>query len=92
MLAIFIVGMLCSISGFMLYNTEYQPLINFGLGEDFAEETHEILANLFLILVGLHLLGLIVDFIVHGRVHTIKSMFTGYKNIEGRECTSKHFS
>jgi len=82
MISIFLVGICCSISGFLLYNTEYNSLINIQLNEDFLEETHEILANLFLALVIFHLLGLLADAIFHSKTKTAISMFSGYKNID----------
>jgi cytochrome b len=59
MLSIFVVGVLCSFSGYLLYSIESNSLINLNLSEDFVEEVHTILANLFLILVGIHIVGVI---------------------------------
>lgn len=82
MLAIFIVGVLTSFSGFMLYSTEHPTFINPPMSKDAIEELHEIFANLFLILVGLHLVGLLAEAVFHSKEGTIKSMFSGYKNLE----------
>jgi len=83
MLGIFLIGIFCSISGFLLYSTENPTFIHTNLGEDTLEEIHEICANLFLILVGFHLLGLLAEAIFHPKAQTIKSMLTGYKTVEG---------
>jgi cytochrome b len=81
MLGIFIVGFACSISGFLIYATENNTL-NINLGDDFLEGAHEITANLFLALVFIHLIGIIADVIFHGKNGTMRSIFSGYKNIE----------
>ena len=52
------------------------------IGKEFFKEAHEITANLFLALVLLHLLGVVVDLVFHSKNETLKSIFTGYKNIE----------
>lgn len=91
MILIFVVGLLCSFSGYMLYSKEGAALFTTGMNEEFLEEIHEIFANLFLILVGLHIVGLISDMIFHGKIKTIFSIFTGYKNIEGENSTVNTF-
>lgn len=81
MLLILIIGLLSGISGYLLYATE-NNILNIGIGKDFIEESHEVFANLFLILIGLHLLGILGDAIFHSKTGTLQSIFTGYKNIE----------
>lgn len=83
MLFIFLIGLFTGISGYLMYATE-NGLITMNINDEFLEEAHEILANLFLILVGLHLLGTLGDFIFHRKTGTLKSIFTGYKNIEAQ--------
>lgn len=81
MLSIFVIGILCSISGYLMYATENQVL-NFAGGKDFLEDTHKVLANLFLGLVGIHLLGVFTDVVFHGKTGTLLSIFNGYKNVD----------
>jgi len=83
MLSILFVGIICSISGYFLYADE-NNVLNIGINEDFLEELHEITANLFLILVGIHLLGILFETLFHKKTGTLKSIFTGYKNIESK--------
>lgn len=81
MLGIFVVGVFTATSGLMLYNAEYRQILPFATSEDTFEEAHEIMANLFLVLVVLHLVGLAVDAAFHPKAQTLKSMATGYKNL-----------
>jgi len=81
MLSIFLVGILASASGYCLYATE-NGVLNLNIDEEFLEGLHEITANLFLILVIFHLLGIFADLIFHSKTKTVQSIFTGYKNID----------
>ena len=90
MLLILIVGLICGISGFFLYATE-NNLVSIGINEDFLKESHEVVANLFLILVGLHLLGILGEIMFHRKIGTIQSIFTGYKNIETKSAKLNSF-
>jgi len=81
MLSIFIVGLISCISGYLCYTTVNEN----------AEEIHEIAVNIFLALVVFHLLGIIGDKITHGKTGTLKSIFTGYKNIETEPTTTSTF-
>lgn len=91
MIGIFIVGLFCSISGYMLYSTENPSIINVSLSEDFLEETHEILANLFLGLVIIHLIGIFTDLLIHSKTRTLQSIFTGYKSVEAENSKQNVF-
>jgi cytochrome b len=82
-LLILLIGLICSISGYLLYATENNTL-GFAIQEDLLEEVHEVLANIFLGLVGAHLLGILADTLFHRKTGTLQSIFTGYKNIEAR--------
>jgi len=78
MLGIIFIGLATAISGYMLYQTENQSL-NIPFDNDFIKEAHEILANLFLILVIIHLAGIAVDAFVHKNDSAFFSIFTGQK-------------
>ena len=83
MLLILIIGILCSISGYLLYAAENNVLSS-GINEGLLEESHEFLANIFLVLVGIHLFGVLSDTLFHRKTGTIQSIFTGNKNIESK--------
>jgi cytochrome b len=83
MLCIFLIGLFTGISGYLMYASE-NGAMTLSINEELLEEGHEIMANLFLILVGLHLLGTLGDFIFHRKTGTLLSIFTGYKNIEAK--------
>ncbi len=90
MLSIFLVGLITAFSGMMLASTEgygFLFLQSLGGNEELLEEMHEIFANIFLILVGFHLLGLIVDSIKHKSISTPLSMMTGNKSINAESIT-----
>lgn len=91
MIGIFIVGLFCSISGYMLYSVENPSIINVSLSEDFLEETHEILTNLFLGLVIIHLIGIFTDLLFHSKTKTLQSIFTGYKSVEAENSKQNVF-
>lgn len=50
-------------------------------GDEFWEEVHEVLSNLTLLLVVLHIAGVVVASVIH-REKLVKSMIDGYKNVE----------
>jgi cytochrome b len=91
MLLIFIVGLFCSISGYLLYSNESAGLFVVGFNKELLEETHEILANLFLFLVVIHIVGLTTDLIFHNKLKAINSIFTGFKNVEGENSKPNNF-
>jgi cytochrome b len=86
MIAILVFGLLAAVTGMTIVAKDGNGFAFFaGLpgSEDFFEEIHEVITNLFMVLVVFHLLGLIADKILHKNQSAILSMFTGYKNIEG---------
>lgn len=90
MLAILISGLVCSISGFLIYAGEHN-ILNLGFNEESIEELHEVLANIFLILVVIHLAGLIIDTLTDRKTGTLASIFTGYKNIDSENASLSGF-
>lgn len=90
MLLILLTGLICGISGYLLYAAE-NNILNIGMNEEFLEESHEVLANLFLVLVVLHLLGILADTLFHGKIGTLQSIFTGYKNIDANNTKLNSF-
>jgi hypothetical protein len=66
-------------------------MLRFAIQEDLLEEVHEVLANIFLVLVGAHLLGILADSLLHRKTGTLQSIFTGYKNIEARNAKLNTF-
>ncbi len=51
-------------------------------GEEWVEESHELLANLMLMLAGLHVAGVVLASVRH-RESLVKSMITGHKRVPG---------
>ena len=94
MLAIIFFTLLIVVSGILLLASEGQGLFSFlqtGISEDTLEETHEIAVNIVIGLVIVHLIGNAVDYIFNKKAGTLKSMFTGYKNIEGESIKLNSF-
>lgn len=78
MLGIMVVGTATALSGYMLNQSDIQTM---PFSKDFTEELHEVLANLFLFLVILHLTGLMADLLLHQKNRAFFSIFTGRKNV-----------
>ncbi len=47
------------------------------------EEIHEFFASLLLFLIFVHIAGVVTDSLLHGKNGALKSIFNGYKNVEG---------
>jgi cytochrome b len=84
MVIVLLIGLLATVgSGLVPYALEDQAgplagLIGSARGGDLWEEAHEVLANLMLALVGLHVAGVLLASQVH-RENLIKAMVTGRK-------------
>lgn len=81
MLTILLIGLLCGISGFLL-TIDGNNILNMIGNTELIEDTHEVLANIFLGLVIMHLLGVLSDAFFHWKTGTLTSIFDGYKNVE----------
>jgi cytochrome b len=88
MLGIMIAALLSAISGMLLAESSGTALfgLNFStsMDQDRLEEFHEFIVHLFLVLVGIHLSGIIVDTLFHSEHKTVFSIFTGYKKMDGK--------
>lgn len=79
MLAIMLIAVLTAMTGYLTYSGEAAlPLA--GLSHDQVKEIHETLAGIFLGLVIVHLVGILIDTLVHRKTGTLLSMFSGDKN------------
>jgi len=84
MIAIMIAILLVVLSGLANLATEGQGLLTFlnlPKESEFFEEAHEVMVNILIALVIIHLLGIAVDTIFHGETGTLASIFTGYKKL-----------
>ena len=71
--AILLLGIATGMSGYLNFND---------IGGEGMEEIHGALANAWLIVVGLHVLGVVLSSIAH-RENLVKAMLTGYKQGAG---------
>ncbi len=91
MLGIYITTFLTIITGIFAFGIQEGKGILSFLTDSFLkkmelfEKTHEILSSLLIILILFHLLGLLSDRFLHPNNETLKSIFTGYKNIKKEE-------
>ena len=89
MLCIMVTALISALSGMLIFASGDTGIFGFrinpGFDKDVFGEFHEIVVNIFLILVGIHLTGILADTLFHRENGTICSIFTGYKNIEAQE-------
>ncbi len=95
MLCILIAALASAMSGMLILASGETGMfgirIRTGFDPDSLGELHEIVANTFLALVGIHLTGILIDTIFHPSNGTILSIFTGYKKIQAKEAVSSAF-
>ena len=89
MIALIIVLFFVTLSGVLTYGIqEGRGIVGFLNSSFFKEmelfeEIHEFFTTLLLFLIVIHLIGVVIDYLFHREDETWKSIFTGYKNIEG---------
>jgi len=95
MLAIVIDVLAIACSGILLVSSKgnFIPALSNPALADSYKEIHEAVVNLLFLLIGIHLLGIIIDFIQNARTkkYALPSMFTGRKNIEGENAKLNTF-
>ena len=85
MIVMFIVVFFVIITGALTFGVQEGKGIFSFLNEPFFrkmelfEELHEVLANLLIVLIGAHIVGVLSDKLLHGKYETFQSIFTGYK-------------
>jgi len=85
-----VLALLTAISGTLTYGTQEGMGIFAFLNQtifkkmELFEELHEFFANAFMLVVGVHIAGVLLDTLLH-KSDVINSMITGYKNTQGSE-------
>jgi len=94
MITMFIVAFLTILTGVLAFGIQEGKGILSFLNSSFFkemelfEETHEILSSLFIVLIVAHLLGVVLDRVLHKRNETLNSIVTGYKVSEDEQSIS----
>ncbi len=89
MTLIVIITLLISVTGILALGEQEAKGLFSSLSTTFLkdlelfEELHELIANLLLVLIVMHLAGIFMDKLIHSKDETLKSIITGYKNITG---------
>ncbi|SFP93529.1 cytochrome b/b6 domain-containing protein [Hydrogenimonas thermophila] len=97
MLGIIVTVLFATLTGILTYGIqEGRGVLSFLNSSFFKEmelfeEIHEFFANFLLLLVGMHIIGVIVDRLLHSKINTLSSMITGYKNIEADPASLNFF-
>jgi hypothetical protein len=84
MISILIIILLVVFSGLANLASEGQGLLTFlnlPKESEFFEEAHEVMVNILIALVIIHLLGIAVDTIFNVETGTLASILTGYKKL-----------
>ncbi len=79
MIAMIFISVCLIISGIATYGAEEHKGLFASLSWGGFEDIHETFSNLLILLVLGHLLGIIIDKVMHKEHETLKSIFTGYK-------------
>lgn len=85
MISILVVAILAIITGVLVFGIQEEKGIFSFLNTSFFKnmklfkEIHELFANLFIALIAAHILGVILDRLLHKNQETLNSIVTGYK-------------
>ncbi len=96
MLGIMITALLSAMSGMMIFAAGETGFLGFrfnpGVNQESFEGVHEVIVNIFLVLVGIHLTGILADTLFHPANGTIFSIFSGYKKLVAPEAKLNVFN
>ncbi len=69
----------------------FLAFLNLSGESEFFEAAHETMVNILIALVVIHLAGIAVDTVFHGKTGTLASIFTGYKKLSGENAKLNGF-